>query len=352
MELIRPSFVTMGMLIIDEIHYSEKQGRKSEYDVLGGAGTYGVIGARLFSKGERAKEICWIADKGRDFPAVVEKEINSWNTGVIWRYDPNRLTTRGWNSYGENEERAFRYTTTKLRIDTDDLVRHNLDSSRSIHFICSPKRYLKFMEVLRPDTGKPKLESIFIWEPVPDECRPESLPHMIEALQKVDVFTPNAKEAAMFLNQEEPFFSSEIEALALKYSKLLEGTKCRMMVLRCGHLGCLAMEISPSSSRTLKWFPAYHSKENDDFTFEDPTGGGNTFVGGLAAGLVQTRGNLSTACIFANVAAGFAIEQVGLPKLTRDFDRKELWNGVSVEQRVKTYCSRNGFDYPAFRPAD
>lgn len=350
---VRPSFVTMGMLIIDEIHYSQKFGRDNEYDILGGAGTYGVIGARLFSKGEAAREICWIADKGSDFPETVEKEINSWGTGVIWREDPNRLTTRGWNSYGDNEERAFRYTTTKLRIDTGDLVHYHLDTSRSIHFICSPKRYLTFMEVMRPEIGsESKPESLFIWEPVPDECRPELLPQMLEALQKVDVFTPNAKEAAMFFNSDEPLSSSQIEDLALRYSKLLENTKCRRMILRCGHLGCLAMETTSGSAPALKWFPAYHNKQNDDFTFEDPTGGGNTFVGGLAVGLVQSKGDLSTACIFANVAAGFAIEQVGLPKLSKSYSGKELWNGVSVQQRVRNYCNRNGLDYPGCESAD
>lgn len=73
----------------------------------------------------------------------------------------------------------------------------------------------------------------------------------------------------------------------------------------------------------------------------DPTGGGNTFLGGLAVALARGR-PVEEAALWGNVAASFAIEQVGLPALTIDADGNETWNGVRVESRVSDYFARLG----------
>lgn len=97
-------FVSLGMFIIDEIHF--KAPKPPVYDVLGGAGTYSAIGARLLSPGALTKSVGWIVDTGSDFPTELRDIIASWNTGCLIRETPERLTTRGWNGYGENELRG------------------------------------------------------------------------------------------------------------------------------------------------------------------------------------------------------------------------------------------------------
>lgn len=326
-----PLFVTMGMFIIDEIHFNNH--RPSVYNVIGGAGTYGVVGARLFLAG-CPQRIGWIVDCGSDFPDSVKQEIEHWQTGVVFRTPPDWLTTRGWNSYGSNEERAFRYTTPKLRIEVEDLIYYGLlVQAKSFHIICSPNRCIDITAKL---SRRRSLNGQYvIWEPVPDECKPENWSACLDALRSVDILTPNAKEAAMFFDMPEPVERDSIEQLARKYIDHLKPGAA--LVLRCGSKGCLLL-----STQIRQWYPAYHSPEYSDFKVVDPTGGGNSFVGGLAAGLVLSGGDLEVAAIYGNIAASFAIEQIGMPKLV--YGDRELWNGQTVDSRIKAYCERYGFE--------
>ena len=60
------------------------------------------------------------------------------------------------------------------------------------------------------------------------------------------------------------------------------------------------------------------------------------------AGWIQT-GDAKEASIWGNVAASFAVEQVGLPQLTRCREWKgdrEMWNGRDVEERLVEYRAR------------
>lgn len=101
-------FTTMGMFIIDEIHFGELSDRPPVFDIIGGAGTYSVLGCRLFFPGPRAsKQIGWIIDTGTDFPEFIKTEIEGWDTSVLFRNNPHRLTSRGWNYYGPHEERGM-----------------------------------------------------------------------------------------------------------------------------------------------------------------------------------------------------------------------------------------------------
>ena len=71
----------------------------------------------------------------------------------------------------------------------------------------------------------------------------------------------------------------------------------------------------------------------------DPTGGGNTFLGALAIALARGK-NIEEACVWGNVAASFAIEQVGVPELGVDDSGQETWNCVRVEDRLREFQER------------
>jgi hypothetical protein len=75
-------------------------------DILGGAGTYSAIGARIFSPPPWSQSVGWIVDCGSDFPLELRETIAQWDTGCLMRETPHRLTTRGWNGYGENDFRG------------------------------------------------------------------------------------------------------------------------------------------------------------------------------------------------------------------------------------------------------
>lgn len=74
--------------------------------IVGGAGSYSALGARIFSPAPKSKSVGWIVDCGSDFPPELREFIAQWETGVVIRETPDRLTTRGWNGYGEHEHRG------------------------------------------------------------------------------------------------------------------------------------------------------------------------------------------------------------------------------------------------------
>jgi len=104
---LRP--ILIEITLQDEIEYVG--GRTLEKVVIGGAGSYAAIGARLVAGERYAKSVSWIVDVGSDFPREFRSTIESWHTTCLFREDENRLTARGWNGYsGENEHRGEVYS--------------------------------------------------------------------------------------------------------------------------------------------------------------------------------------------------------------------------------------------------
>lgn len=441
-------FVTLGMFIIgmsffpvlvlslvveadtkapDEIDFPPP--RPPQQDILGGAGSYSALGARLFSPGPvQSKTVGWIVDQGSDFPSAITSLIQSWETSALLRQDPDRLTTRGWNGYvDDNETRAFKYTTPKKRLTAADLRRSPLLQSRSFHMVCSPSRCRELVTeivALRKEEAPPEkadgsggyTRPIFIWEPVPDLCTPDELLNLTNCLPLIDVCSPNHAELAGFMGDSglDPD-TGEISAQAVERAceQLLGSMPLSSftLVVRAGEKGCYIakngsrkknkavdgqdgssskrrrkqvghhgglqpdtdmmslfagllqqsdgssaeneegttttysfireedneVEIDPGLDR---WIPAYWTKENAAKVV-DPTGGGNTFLGGLGAGLARGK-TMEEAVCWGSVAASFAIEQVGVPELGRNEDGEEIWNGARVADRLKELQDRIG----------
>ncbi|PBP17158.1 Ribokinase-like protein [Diplocarpon rosae] len=383
-------FCSLGMFIIDEIHYLPPT--PPVFDVLGGAGSFSALGARLFSPPPFTKTVAWIVDKGSDFPESLARQIESWQTSCLIRTDDTRLTTRGWNGYDASQNRAFKYTTPKLRLTTSSLT-PTLLFSKSFHLICSPTRCIELVTTilqarksLNPTAEKP----LFIWEPVPDLCHPTELLNCTNALPYVDICSPNANELAGFMGDTEllpgtstistPWVERACEQLLSSMP-----LQSYALVIRCGAQGCyvaknggrsrrpslkrkrrpknyarggltLDMDIESLFAGLLdgqgelvreeevvetgveRWLPAYFAA-GEAGRVVDPTGGGNGFLGGLAVGLARGK-EVVEAAAWGSVAASFMIEQVGVPVLGVDETGRELWNGVIVEERLEEYMKR------------
>jgi len=87
---------------LDDVFYSDS--RPPMMDVLGGAGTYATMGARLFHNATSAdsssgKYVGFVVHAGSDFPEEIRTEIKGWNSGTTIIETPGRLTTRGKNVY-------------------------------------------------------------------------------------------------------------------------------------------------------------------------------------------------------------------------------------------------------------
>ena len=315
---------------------------------MGGAGTFSAIGARLFSPPPQSRSVGWIIDAGTDFPPELRGLVSSWDTGVLIQ-PRNAPTTRGWNGYGENDHRAFKYLTEKKRLTADDLTPELL-TAKSVHLICSAVRCGELVQrlkerratVLGQTSSSP--EPIIVWEPVPDLCTPEELENTKVALKCVDVLSPNHEElGALFgfehaAGVERQMVEKHAEELA---ASGIGADGNGVIVVRSGKEGC---HIARSGSdKSSCWLPAYHTDQNK---VVDPTGGGNGFLGGLAVGLVRSGFDVVEAARWGSVAASLCIEQVGMPQLTASTGTTELWNGISVEGRLlelkeRTARSRN-----------
>ncbi|KEF57317.1 uncharacterized protein A1O9_05234 [Exophiala aquamarina CBS 119918] len=367
----RLGFCTLGMFIIgsvpldasdptltitpDEIEHPNSD--TPEQRIIGGAGTYAALGARLAAGGHHARHVGWIVDMGSDFPAELRDLIETWNTKCVFRLDMDRLTTTAWNGYGHNEHRgrgeAFKYLTPKLRLDELSLSDEQL-LARSFHMVCSPQRCMSLIngimarrKAIAPGESRP----VFVWEPIPDLCTPEEFDRLRSAIALVDVVSPNAEELASFF----PVSTGGKLPQEIMAEKLLlldsNHYMTAALVVREGAFGCTTYV-----GRRKLHLRAFHQ---DGSRIRDPTGGGNTFLGALAMGMtgcvtpvetsihncsLSSDGNLHRylhlGLLHATVAAAYAIEQVGMPNVsTTNPDR---WNGESYQDRFKSYLDRQG----------
>lgn len=204
-------FVTLGMFIIDEIHYQPP--KQPDLNVMGGAGLYAALGARLFRPTPLSSKVGWVVHQGYDFPSHIKETIESWGTSCQFIQTPDRPTTRAWNRYEPNGYRSFKYLNDKVRVDENCLTAEQL-MSKVYHFICSADRCIDLVRGIR-DKRKKMTEAnntddhsakamikqpIFIWEPFPALCKPSELRGFLKAVKFVDIVSPNLDEFCSLLD--------------------------------------------------------------------------------------------------------------------------------------------------------
>lgn len=238
--------------------------------------------------------------------------------------------------------KCFKYTTPILAIQENELLGTALLTSKVYHYLASPqdlRTRLLNMLFLREKLGI-QHRPLIIWEPAPLSCKPENLQDFLAVAALVDVFSPNHLElAALFEDTPATSDRSEIERLAMKFITNGVGPEGKgTVIVRVGEHGCFVR----SSNLISKWLPPYHMAgpgEEQATKVVDPTGAGNTFLGGYSIGYLQTGGDVIQAAYYGSVAASFALEQVGMPE-KRGEGGEELWNGASVLGRLHEYRAR------------
>lgn len=157
-----------------------------------------------------------------------------------------------------------------------------------------------------------------------------------QALRKVEVVSPNHMELAAFFGlsgaRGDSVDHEVVEQCASEWLSSGIGLENGpgALVVRAGKDGCYI-----ATRKQSKWLPAYFRTGD---RAKDPTGGGNAFLGGLAVALSRDKSLLEGA-IWGTIAASFAIEQVGVPRLTKG-SGGERWNGERVAERLDTYLQR------------
>lgn len=249
--------------------------------------------------------------------------------------------------------------------------------SKTFHLVCSSARCLSIVQdVLQqreelwkqgkaPASYNASKRPVFVWEPVPGLCTPEEQETFFAAARAVDVVSPNELELGMMFGR--PGWSEESKSGRELVKRILESgirpDGDGHLVIRAGKNG------SYSYSKTQRvWLPAYHEPDTSGATaVADPTGAGNSFLGALAQGMVSgnrhpvqivdsvlaksdswkkameswgQQKHVAIALLFATVAAGFVVEQIGVPQISTSGDGTELWNGAGFTERVRLYSQR------------
>lgn len=267
---------------------------------------------------------------------------------------------------------AFKYLTPKIRLDENSLPISHL-FSKSFHLICSPKRCIQICDGImrRRREADPSRSDrpIFVWEPVPDLCVAVEKEPFLEALKSVNVVSPNEAEFASFWGRKTWEFDSEGKAMVSEILEAGIGADGNgSLLIRVGKDGCHAFSRVGSF-----WVPAFHQTSEKVL---DPTGAGNTFLGALAQRMASDaqfekplHNALVTAfeelkdsgsgswpeflerwgsgkaallgMIWGSIAAGIAVESVGMP-IFRSADGHDLWNDVSIDERISLYARHLG----------
>ncbi|KAI0419280.1 Ribokinase-like protein [Xylaria grammica] len=335
-----PVFLSLGMTILDEIRFSHQN---TVYDVPGGSGLFAVLGARLFKPGPKAADVGCIVAAGCDLPKPLLSLLQSWRLTLLVLHDADKPCTRGLLEYLDDGfgGRRFSYTTTPLRPSTIQLADSGLLHAKSFHFLALPEdleSQVTTLLRLRKEQGIAELPLI-VWEPAPMGCDSVRLESHLKACALVDVFSPNHIELDHLFNGKNEadieFSPSTIEAQAKRF--LEEGigpNQEGVAVIRSGYHGALVL----SKNGKAEWLPAYYGKNDDKVV--DATGAGNAFLGGFAVALHETK-DLREAGLRGSVAASYAIEQFGPPKLTASTSSSgELWNGSDVLLRLQGLKAR------------
>ena len=101
---------TGSNLLLDDI-YQESPPRLLYSNVLGGAGVYAALGARMFRENnvngkDASKSVGMIVHEGYDFPEDAKAELESWRLSSLFVETPQRSCTRGKNVYSKGGVRG------------------------------------------------------------------------------------------------------------------------------------------------------------------------------------------------------------------------------------------------------
>ncbi|KAI0637860.1 Ribokinase-like protein [Trametes polyzona] len=326
-------FVSLGMFIIDEFSFADENGKPTGKTLPPQVrGTYATIGARIWLSPSR---IGMIIDRGNDFLADIQNTLDAYGKDIwLYRDNPTRGTTRALNAY-RGELRGFEYITPRIQITPKDLQGTKLARAKIIHFICSPTRAGEIISQVKKERD---WRPITVYEPIPDRCVPEELPALQAVLPDISVLSPNAEEALSLLSMPTPPTKELVEQACRRFLDMGVGPDgTGSVIIRSGAMGaCVARRDQP-----ISWVDAYWSGPGGAARVVDVTGAGNSFLGGLAAGLVLTNGDVYEATLYASVSASFTIEQEGIPRLTHeDGGQVERWNGDAPERRLKELQER------------
>ena len=298
------SIVIVGSTALDSIKTPKKENPR----LLGGSASYASIAASFFAP------VKMVGVVGDDFP---RKYISLYKKHGIdiegLQIKPGK--TFHWSGEYEVNMNNRRTISTELGVfaDFNPVLPESYRNSEYVLLAnIAPSLQLHVLEQVK----KPK----FIAADTMDLWLNIALDDLLKLLKKVDLFVLNDSEAKLLTKDD-----NVISAIC-KIHKL--GPK--NVIVKKGEHGAIL-----SMSGELFVAPAYPLMK-----VVDPTGAGDTFLGGLIGYLASVNGdikaNLRKAVVYGSVVASFCCEGFGVSRLSK-VSREE------IEQRFQEYRKITGF---------
>ncbi|TXT13553.1 hypothetical protein VHUM_00920 [Vanrija humicola] len=311
MSLKRPRIATLEAFIIDTFTTVDKDGNEKPLDKpdqIGGAGTYAIVGARIFLPPARLGMIVDYTPETLPAPMVSTLEAFGKDMWAFRQRKDGHGTTRAVNRY-RGQVRGFEYLTQPYLLSPRDLLDTEWTAPLPswIHLVSYPDRAVQAIAEIAAMSGETDggWHPGFLWEPEPPCCVPENLGLIAKKIaQHVDVISPNDTEAIALYGIDPPTEPEKVLALEYCTRRLLALRPRVAAVLRAGPLGCcyaLAEDLpaeahvdplSPHAPQVpVYWVQPFWVKgmAGWDKAVVDPTGAGNAFMGGLMAALDEGK---------------------------------------------------------------
>ncbi|HEY1490774.1 MAG TPA: PfkB family carbohydrate kinase [Verrucomicrobiae bacterium] len=290
------SVLIVGTTALDSIKTPTRENPR----LLGGSASHAAVAASFFSP------VKLVGGVGEDFP---KKYIELYRRHKIDLAGLQILPGKTFHWSGEYEVNMNNRRTLATELGVIETFTPKLPAIyQNVAFVLlgniAPVLQLSVLDQLK----KSKFvvaDSMDLWINI-------ALPDLLKLLKRVDGFVLNDSEAELLTNEDNLFVALEkIHKLGPKY-----------VIIKKGSHGSVL-----SGPKGIFICPAYPL-----YTVEDPTGAGDSFVGGLMGYLATAKGsieaNIRRAMVYGSVTASFCCEGFGLNRTTKT-------KRADIEKRVK-----------------
>jgi len=290
------SVLIVGTTALDSIKTPTKENPR----LLGGSASHAAVAASFFSR------VNLVGGVGEDFP---KKYISLYRKHGIDLAGLQILPGKTFHWSGEYEVNMNNRRTLMTELGVIETFQPKLpEAYQNAPFVLLGNIAPALQNSVLDQMRKPKFvvaDSMDLWINI-------ALPELLRLLKRVDGFVLNDSEAQLLTKEDNVFVAlKKIHKLGPKYVIIKKGSHGSILSGPKGNFIC----------------PAYPLH-----TVEDPTGAGDSFVGGMMGYLASARGavdaNIRRAMVYGSVTASFCCEGFGLNTTTRT-------KRAQIDKRVK-----------------
>jgi len=298
------SVLIVGSTALDSIKTPKAENPR----LLGGSASHAAVAASFFAP------VKLVGVVGEDFP---RRYVRLYEHHKIELAGLQRLPGKTFHWSGEYEANMNNRRTLLTELGVFETFTPKLpEAHRSAPFVLLANIAPALQHHVLDQMRRPR----FVTADTMDLWLNVALPDLLRLLKRLDAFVLNDSEAQQLTGEENLFTAlRKIHRLGPKYVVIKQGSHGSVLSGPRGQFLC----------------PAYPLRR-----VVDPTGAGDSFVGGmmgyLAAGKGSIDGNIRRAMVYGSVVASFCCEGFGLQRTTR-VTRAQIEERVRELQRLTKF---------------